>query len=486
MIKEKLMKALKVAVAEYNGGKSANAAVVKAAEEADFNDKQTDRLVEMFNTLAVLNKEKDAEDPAGNCELASKEDVAKMLLSNGDTEKTASAAFVPSDSDYSFYGSDPVKTNPTMEARASGVDSMVKAAFARDEVPEELNVSQNSLFKIITNQIETVKEAADAADDVVRQLAIDIDREAVKIARAIEHPYADPELADMFKAACSHKNAVEKVAGFSDKVSESTGGRFALLNVFDASPVEDMLKIAEEIERNIGLIPEYERKRDFYRMKAAEAEKELMAAVGLKVPEKKESGLADFFLKDAGVKSASANGEEAVSKDTGDDTDGIDVGFCVKMANILRESGICSEAAEKLAEDLEKEAAPGMLMSVPMPSLEEAHGALASMPGVENERKRVMNARRAVLLADLMANDPIIRDADPDTVVEAYKTMVMTSPRVSLDKAQARAFLRSAVNSVAISPADAKIIADVDRGVSISNVDRLSALDSSIKDSNIA
>ena len=62
--------------------------------------------------------------------------------------------------------------------------------------------------------------------------------------------------------------------------------------------------------------------------------------------------------------------------------------------------------------------------------------------------------------------------------------MVMTSPRVSLDKAQARAFLRSAVNSVAISPADAKIIADVDKGMSLSNIDKLTAMDSSIKDSN--
>ena len=62
----------------------------------------------------------------------------------------------------------------------------------------------------------------------------------------------------------------------------------------------------------------------------------------------------------------------------------------------------------------------------------------------------------------------------------------MASPRVSLDKAQVRSVLRAAANSVAISPADVKIISDVDRGVAISNVERLTALDSSIKDSNIA
>ena len=126
-----------------------------------------------------------------------------------------------------------------------------------------------------------------------------------------------------------------------------------------------------------------------------------------------------------------------------------------------------------------------MTWMVQPPSVSDAHEALIKLPGVDNERKRIMNVRRSILLADLMANDPIIRDADPNVVTEAYKTMVMTSPRVSLDKAQVRAFLRSSVNSVAISPNDAKVIADVDKGISLSNVDRLTARDSSIKDSNI-
>ena len=80
MIKEKLMKALKTAAADYNGGMSANDAVAGAAEAWDFNEKQAERLTEMFNTLAVLNKEKDPKDPTGSCELACKEAVAKILI----------------------------------------------------------------------------------------------------------------------------------------------------------------------------------------------------------------------------------------------------------------------------------------------------------------------------------------------------------------------------------------------------------------------
>ena len=149
MIKEKLMKALKTAAADYNGGMSANSAVACAAEACDFNEKQAERLVEMFNTLAALNKEKDASEPTGSCELASKDAVAKILVEgcSKQTQKKASAEFT---GDYSFYGSNPSRTNPTIEARSSGMASMMKAASVEKErIPDELNVSQRSVSRII-------------------------------------------------------------------------------------------------------------------------------------------------------------------------------------------------------------------------------------------------------------------------------------------------------------------------------------------------
>ena len=479
MIKEKLMKALKTAAADYNGGMSANMAVTCAAEAWDFNEKQAERLVEMFNTLAALNKEKDASDPTGSCELASKEDVIRTLFGECGVQKAAS---VPMVADYSFYGTSPEKTNETIEARAAGVNSVVKAASAPDDAePDELKVSQRSLYKIISGKIDMLKSAASAADDVVRNLRIEIERGAIKIAKAIESPYADPDLADMFKAACEHEKAVSSVSEYSTKVAESTGGRFSKMNVFDSSKVEDLLKTAEEVESNIDAIPEYERKRDFYMSKAAEAENEMLDAVGLLNGGKKET-VADMFR---GVAKQASPKEPEDDPVAGSSVSGDDAGVCVKIAKMLRDSGVDSEAVARLAEDLEKDAAINLGMAIPMPKFDESVEALRKGQGIDNERKRIMNVRRSIILADLMSNDPIIRDADPNVVTEAYKTMVMTSPRVSLDKAQVRSFLRSSVNSVAISPNDAKVIADVDKGVSLANVDRLTHMDSSIKDSNV-
>lgn len=478
MIKEKLMKALKVAADEYNGGMGANAAVAKAAEAADFNEKQAERLVEMFNTLAALNKEKDASDPTGACELASKTAVSKMLLDGCKSEKKASA---PDLADaYSFYSRSPTRTNGTIEARSAGRMSMLKAASAEDErVPDELNVSQRSLYKIISEKIAGVKTAAAAADDVVRNLRLEADRDAVKIAKAIESPYAADGLADMFKAACGSRRVVDMVSEYSTKVAESDGGIYSRLHVFDSTPVDDLLKIAESVEESLSSVSEYERKRDMYNEKAAEAEAEMREAVGIKAASAEKEKLSDFFR---------ASGVRIPKKKAGDeaaDGDGMtDVEMCTKIASLIRDAGVSSDEVARLAEDFEKDAAPRVFWNINPPSIDDAHDALVKPKGIDSERKRVLNIRRSILLADLMANDPIIRDADPNVVAEAYKTVVMTAPRVSLDKSQVRSFLRSAVNSVAISPNDAKVIADVDKGVLMANVDALTARDSSIKDSN--
>lgn len=476
MIKEKLMEALKVAADEYNSGMSANAAVAKAAEDADFNDHQSERLVEMFNTLATLNKEKDANDATGSCELASKSAVAKLLLDRCAKKEASVMSILPS---YDFYSGDPKKTNPTIESRSLGVYDIVKQAAANETIHSELDISQRSLYKVICEKINLVKSAGDAADDVARQLRVEIGRDALKIAKAIEAPGVPDEIADLFKMACEYKKAVAEVAEYSTKVAESNGGKYANQSVFNAEPVEELLKIAETIEKNISMIPEYEKKRDFYHTKAAEAQKEMMEIVGINTIEKKAS-IADF-LNAGGVKIMKKPAAPAMDVN-GELNNG---NLSVKIAELIRKSGISSEEAEKLAQDLEKDAAsmPGVMPVLSIPAGETIE-SMAKGRDIPEEKQILLNVRRSIILADLMSNDPIIRDADPNAVTEAYKTMIMTSPRVSLDKAQVRAFLRSAANSVAISPSDAKVIADVDRGVALSNVERLTNLDSSIKDSN--
>lgn len=486
MIKEKLMSALKTAAAEYNGGMCANAAVAKAAEAADFNAEQTDRLVEMFNTTAAINQFKTASDRSAPCELADKAAVAKILLGDG-SQKKASASVRTAD--YSFYCGDPRRTNPSIEARSLGRGRIMKSASAADEpVPAELDVSQNSLYKVIMGKIDIVKAAAEAADEAARILRAEADASTMKIAHEIEDYGADPDLADMFRHACSSETALKRVSEYSTKVAESDGGRFARMHVFDSSMVDPLLKEAELVDELISKAEECEAKRDRFMAKASEARKEMMEAVGIVKCSEKAGGLADMLRIQA--KSAAAAAPEEDQPRRPEDAVGADVGMCVKIAKMIRDSGTNAESVLKLAEDLEKESAMNFGMALPFPGVSEAHNALAKGHGIDAEEQRILNARRAILLAKLMSEDEIIRDADPKTIVEAYKTMVMTAPRVSLDASQVRSFLRAAAGVEAISPNDAKVIADVDRGTMIANSDPLSrinqitSMDSSVKDSN--
>ena len=490
MIKEKLMEALKVAAADYNGGTGANAAVAKAAEAADFNEHQTERLVEMFNTLAAINKEKDASDPTGSCELASKNDVIKMLLQGeGSMSKAASASdSSPSNDDpfrYSFYSGVPEKTNRSIEARNSGLSTMCKAASAEEPLAKELDISQRSLYKVISEKIDFLKSASAAADDVARTMRMEIDSSAIKIAKAIEDPFANPELADMFKAACSKKSA-EIVGEYSTKVADSNGGKFASLAVFDSSSVDDLLKVASEMDDYLVKIPEYEKKRDFYMSKASEYEDAMKEILGFGHSKKASTvSIADFYSPDSVLKKAGDKGSDNQPEESGKSKSReSDASLSVKIAELIRKSGVSSDEVARLACDLEKDAAGSNLMAMLSVSPGDAVDALKAQDGLSGETRLLQNIERGLILDDLMANDPILRDADPNTVAEVYKSIIKSSPRISLDKALVRSVLRSAVNSVAVSPADAKILTDVDKGIALSNVERLTNLDSSVKDSN--
>lgn len=477
MIKEKLKKALANAVEYYNSGIGANAAIAKTASAYDFNQDQTDRLCELFNTAAALNQEKSASDPTGACELADKTEVAKMLVSDGDMAKKASVGIEGANAKYvAFYASNPVRSNATMDAMLSGVDALVKAAASKIDLPPELDVSQKSVYKMLCDNIDMLKSASAAADDIVRQTQLEVDRLAVKIAKAIEHPFADPELADLFKVACEHKEAVRIVSDYSTKVAESKGGRFAGLAVYDASKVDELIKIAAELEVLLSQTKEFEEKRAYYLGKAEDAEKSVRNILGISTEEKTAS-VADFFEPRAGLSRKSDDADKADGGQLQDSS--------VKIAELLRKSGVNSDEVEKLAGEIEKSAAPAMPKPILTMSAGDIFGAMSSKDSVPGWTQKVLNEYRRMLLDDLLANDPIIRDADPNSVMEIYKSMVMSAPRLSLDPTAVRSVLRQGINSVAISPNDLKTLTDVDKGVALANIERLTNLDSSVKDSNM-
>jgi hypothetical protein len=97
---------------------------------------------------------------------------------------------------------------------------------------------------------------------------------------------------------------------------------------------------------------------------------------------------------------------------------------------------------------------------------------LDSMIGVrkiEQENKDLSetmhNFRRKMLLEDLIVNDPVLAEEDPDTVINAYRNLMDLAPEVSLNREVVRAILRQSVHSSAISPYDAKSFVDLEEAL---------------------
>ena len=78
-------------------------------------------------------------------------------------------------------------------------------------------------------------------------------------------------------------------------------------------------------------------------------------------------------------------------------------------------------------------------------------------------REIIDNMRRSAILSELKNDDPILSEADPKALSSAYEMLSNTAPEASLNKEVARAILRQSVNSVAVSPFDAKQWADLDQ-----------------------
>lgn len=411
MVKDKLRKALEDAVGYYNDGMSANDAIVKSASGHDLTIDQTDRVVESFNTAKTINfYEKNASDRTGRFDLASKKDVTLALFGKTTSEKTAAVKAEDPETLSTFYAGLPDRSanrkNLFAEKRAALLDALAKHA----EEKWSHGYSDRTLQDMASDAYATIKSAeadiASAIGTIDSYLWTATEKIAADLSRGA---YDTPkDRANLFKVACPHKMVVDEVSRFSPLLKAATGGEYVKMHVVDTAPVDDLLREADDIMSAVAQRREYRKKQ------------------------------AEFRDKAERLKSA-----------------------------MLRDPSLSSLAHEKKAEDLIH--APRNVKRAGSNDL-NLDRILDVMPTSESRKKvneRLRDDARGALLSDLLSADPILQDADPRQVASIYKSLVATSPRVSLNKELVRSVLRSAVNSVAVSPADSKIFTDVDKGIQV-------------------
>lgn len=432
------------AVDYYNSGMDINSSIVKAAQDFKLNLDQTDRLMETMNTARVIaHYEKNAEDRTANCDIADKDIIRKMLYGDKPQEKSAGIDKAASWGDYSMY----------MEAEVDyrGRARMTKAASA--EKPEK----PKSEF--------TIKQAADHVMDYARKVEQErkffeerlemakgyVATNLSKIAHDLSRGYEPECRYALFKVACE-RSCPEVVRSVDWEISKAIIKDAAphlkelyRANVVDTAPVDSVVTLAHDTEDDIQKLAEIKSRVN----RCREHENEVKAVI------------RKYAMT---VKGAAWNGPPASGEDNGDED---------KKGKGKSSDPWLGDAAKAIKASIPD--APAGTKQI----YDYLTGGAITPDKIEDAvfkkkepstklRDYVNNMRRSDIITELYNDDPIISEASPDAVTQAYATLVQTAPEASMNKEVVRAVLRQSLNSVAVSPFDAKQWADLDN-VSLKN-----------------
>lgn len=435
--KEDLGEALVKAVEFFNSGCDPNEAIVKSAQAMHFNLDQTDRLVEKFNTARTINYfEKNPEDRTQNFDIASKEKVAEYLF--GDKAEKKASSDVDEYHDYSCYDA------RESDYFAPPAEKKAEEDAGNPDLEDRHGVSgysTESLQRMILKRASEHAEQAKFIRDQIGMIGDEVATELSKIASAVVSGY-DPDLRyATFKAACEDspvfKSFDSLVPEHVKKEAAKHDRLFKRANVID---LEDMQPLANELEKIAEVmkgVEEFEKEAERH-----EAYRRNIIDNLTKIAAKPDSG-------------------STTQKDDAYDAarDFLQLGSDVIGTPATRIGGMGKDVAETIGgKGLSEYLDTGFLGS-----REDIEKAVFGPKKKDSTIKdHINNLRRSTILQDLYENDPILQEADPDALAEAYKTIIQTSPEVSLNKEVVRAVLRQSVNSMAVSPFDAKQWADLE------------------------
>ena len=394
---------------------------------------QTDRLVEKFNTALTINYfERHPEDRTQNFEIASKEKVAEYLFGDK-AEKKASADHADEYHDYSCYDSREMDYfAPPAEKTAEEKDSGNPDLEDRHGVS---GYSTESLQRLVLKRASDHAEQAKFIMDQVGMIRDEIATELSKIASAVVSGYDPDERYAMFKAACGGMPAFASFDGlvpdWVKKASEKHERSLRRANVIDLGDMQPLVSELEKIAEVSAGADEFEKeaeKHEAYRRNILDRLEKIAQLPG-----------SPNHAPGSGEKGDKGKGKDKSYNDAADFL-GLGSGSTLAPKGLSEYMGGGFIGS---ASDIDKAIFPKKKKDTSI-------------------MDHINNLRRSTILQDLYDNDPILSEADPNDLANAYNSLVQSAPEASLNKEVARAILRQSVNAMAVSPFDAKQWADLD------------------------
>lgn len=427
--KTQLKDALTSAVSYFQDGGDPNAACVKAANEAGFNADQADRLVETFNTARVICHYKAASDKTGACSLADKETVRGRL--QVPVEKAAE--FVYDGADYDFY-------------KQAEIDYVVHAVKMAEFTVVDEPLSRENADYLAVRRAEAVRDCVKSAEEEARGAYAMADMLAEKAASVVSRNVSIDDVHDKVARIVAayalddrYAAGVEKMAEFLPVASDpdvSLLNKYASMHVVDVSGLEDLVALVKESSDFVA-----------------------------------EGAALEAYA--AGMRGELSKQAQALPPTLPDDKNQLEVLLLkerIRNEHRRREGGD-GAAGQHLGGGSGHSGGKGSSSDLPSPVsfmtyLAETvldNDAYAAQQRMAKATDRVNNLRRQLILQDLLVSDKVLSQEDPNAVAAAFRSINQISPDTTLNKEVLRSMLRGVVQSVALSPYDAKTLADVDK-----------------------
>lgn len=456
--KAQLKGVLTNAVSYFQDSGDPNDACIKAANEAGFNADQADRLVETFNTARVICNYKVAADKASACSLADKK-IVRGGLSYREEKKEASYTSV----DYGCY-------------KQAEVDWVVpekkEAEFTLKEEPISKAAAEFSRVRALTTLRECIKSAQEEAraanamaDEIAEKVAhqlsrnVSIDDVHDKVARLVRAYATDDRYAP----------GVEKVGEFIPESSDPSMElhiKYAAAHVIDTDDLQDVLPAIKEASDFVAEASALEA----YAIDLEKAAQviDLLNPGGQDQSQDEFSGKSKQELEELLLKERignerrrreeyDANAASRAKNDAAREKE-----QQVRLDQLLQRGAPAPKPAAKPSGG----GGPGKNLTSFLAYLTDSTKAQydsQAQARIEKATAGVNNLRRQLILQDLLVNDKVLSQENPNAVAAAFRSIHQVSPDTTLNKEMLRSMLRSAVQSVAISPYDAKTLADVDK-----------------------
>ena len=452
MFRESLMTALKSAVGNYNAGSSDVDAVVKAAQAADFNPDQTQRLIEAYNTTKTISMFKVADDRTVSFSTADPEKVMSALFDGksmtDQKADSAKAAGTPYAFDYSEYD----QPEPGLSFdKAASVD---EDNYGVKPSPKPLP-SFDSIARAAGMAIDEARGSAEKCATDAGLFSEQYRRTLTKLAQELTQDLGEPDRTERalawFKAAYPEQAdpVIEDLRAFLPPTHADKQAADVRMSAFGLTHFEIDALFKEAIDLKLAraeltaCAKEFDKLADDWR----DEFNKIAGALPGQDTEDEEVGrlFAAGFLEKRGKSTYETvstwdmlTGKEEPRKSTVESADPI--GDLFQLGGKTVGTGVSAEVGKVLPK-------------------------VVSGPEVRAERKsrdKLRNFQRQLMLEDLLSNDPVLQGVDPDVALRNYEALVRLAPELSMNKEVVRSVLRTAANAEALSPYDAKQMADVE------------------------